>query len=247
MKNRDRVSDVLRLAVTGSGVSRYEIAKQLGVSESILSRFVAGRHGLTLANVDLLAELLGLKMVHTVSRVKRKLDAHEQDDIPADEPQEMATVRKKLAATIARWHKAAAKVAREAHEQDFESRRGAYRLTGRTPGLCLYDNNPWPDVSWPTLEKPESGTRALQFNELMAWCEEQGIKALANAAYPPPGPGEDQPGYTRALLLDVDEKRDNDVVRAWQAIIGRTMARKTEGPPSAVRFRPSPGRGRTTH
>src|SRR5262249_1866941 len=55
--------------VGASGLSRYRIAKQLGVSESLLSRFMAGRwlgHDPT----DALADLLGLNV--TTEKHRRK-------------------------------------------------------------------------------------------------------------------------------------------------------------------------------
>ena len=54
-----KFSDQLRRAVDASGLSRYRIAKLLGVSESLLSRFMAGRW-LGQQTLDSLAELLDL-------------------------------------------------------------------------------------------------------------------------------------------------------------------------------------------
>ena len=54
-----RFSDQLRRAVDASGRSRYRIAKLLGVSESLLSRFMAGRW-LGQQTLDALAALLDL-------------------------------------------------------------------------------------------------------------------------------------------------------------------------------------------
>ena len=60
MKRRVRLSEQVRRAVDASGLSRYRIAKEIGVSESTMSRFMAGKGGLSLANLDALADLLGL-------------------------------------------------------------------------------------------------------------------------------------------------------------------------------------------
>ena len=46
-----------------SGMSRYAIAKALGIAESTMSRFVNGKGGLSMEYVDKLAELLGLHIV----------------------------------------------------------------------------------------------------------------------------------------------------------------------------------------
>jgi transcriptional regulator with XRE-family HTH domain len=57
---RTKLSDQVRRAVDASGLSRYRISKELGVAESTMSRFMSGQGGLSLANLDALADLLGL-------------------------------------------------------------------------------------------------------------------------------------------------------------------------------------------
>ena len=52
-----------------SGMSRYAIAKALGVAESTMSRFVNGKGGLSMEYLDRLGELLGL---HVVVRPTKK-------------------------------------------------------------------------------------------------------------------------------------------------------------------------------
>ena len=58
-----KFSDQLRQAVKGCGLTRYRIAKQIGVSESLLSRFMSGESGLSFAVLDRLAALIGLGVV----------------------------------------------------------------------------------------------------------------------------------------------------------------------------------------
>jgi transcriptional regulator with XRE-family HTH domain len=60
---RVKLSDQVRRAVDASGLSRYRISKELGVAESTMSRFMSGQGGLSLANLDALADLLGLDIV----------------------------------------------------------------------------------------------------------------------------------------------------------------------------------------
>ena len=60
MGERVSFSDEIREAVDASGMTRYRIAKELGIAESTMSRFMNRKGGLTLALVDRLAELLGL-------------------------------------------------------------------------------------------------------------------------------------------------------------------------------------------
>lgn len=63
MKPRaNRVSDQLRQAVETAPISRYELAKRTGLDEGLLSRFVHGKTGLSMASIDLIAECLGLEL-----------------------------------------------------------------------------------------------------------------------------------------------------------------------------------------
>ena len=57
------LSEQLRRAIDDSGMSRYAICKAVGLPESNMSRFMAGRSGLSLATVDRISELLGLTLV----------------------------------------------------------------------------------------------------------------------------------------------------------------------------------------
>jgi plasmid maintenance system antidote protein VapI len=59
-KKRLRFSGELRRAVDDCGLSRYRIAKELGIAESTLSRFMSGERGLTMKCLDRLAALLDL-------------------------------------------------------------------------------------------------------------------------------------------------------------------------------------------
>lgn len=61
-KRRETVSEVVRRAIEESGVSRYELAKRSGVSQSVLSRFVAGDRSINLETLDRLAEVLGIEI-----------------------------------------------------------------------------------------------------------------------------------------------------------------------------------------
>ena len=63
MAKARKFSDQLRQAVKGCGLSRYRIAKEIGVSESLLSRFMSSESGLSFAVLDRLAELIGMGVV----------------------------------------------------------------------------------------------------------------------------------------------------------------------------------------
>jgi plasmid maintenance system antidote protein VapI len=64
-----KLSDEIRDAVNASAMSRYAIAKALGIAESTMSRFMNGKGGLSMEYIDRLAALLGLHIV-----AKRKGD-----------------------------------------------------------------------------------------------------------------------------------------------------------------------------
>jgi transcriptional regulator with XRE-family HTH domain len=69
-KRRVKLGDQIRRAVDAGGLSRYRIAKEIGVAESTMSRFMAGKGGLSLANLDLLADLLSLDIAAPGRRKK---------------------------------------------------------------------------------------------------------------------------------------------------------------------------------
>jgi len=60
-----RVSDQLREIIERSGLSRYEIARRTGIHQSQLCRFASGERGLSMAGLDALGKLLGLKVTAT--------------------------------------------------------------------------------------------------------------------------------------------------------------------------------------
>ena len=62
-----RFSDQIRQAVDASGMTRYAICKALGIDQATMSRFMAGR-GMELANLDRLADLLGLTVKRPAKR-----------------------------------------------------------------------------------------------------------------------------------------------------------------------------------
>lgn len=65
------VTDQLRRAVEGCGQSRYAISKATGVPASVLSRFVAGGHGLRSGNIDRLCAYLGLVLTPKASKARK--------------------------------------------------------------------------------------------------------------------------------------------------------------------------------
>jgi transcriptional regulator with XRE-family HTH domain len=55
-----RFSDQIRDAVNDSGLSRYRICQEIGLPQSAMSRFMNGKGGIAMENLDRLAELLGI-------------------------------------------------------------------------------------------------------------------------------------------------------------------------------------------
>ena len=69
MAERKSLSAEIRATVDASGLTRYRIAKELGIAESTMSRFMSGKGGLSMDYLDRLADLLGLHI-----RVEPKAD-----------------------------------------------------------------------------------------------------------------------------------------------------------------------------
>lgn len=59
-KRKDKMSDRMRAAIEECGASRYQIAKETGISQSSLSRFVASGRGLSVEALDKLFAYLDL-------------------------------------------------------------------------------------------------------------------------------------------------------------------------------------------
>jgi len=62
-RKRLTLNDKVRRAVDASGMSRYAICKASGVKQAAMSRFMAGKRGITLTTLDALADVLGLDLV----------------------------------------------------------------------------------------------------------------------------------------------------------------------------------------
>jgi transcriptional regulator with XRE-family HTH domain len=62
-KSPRTITEVLRAAIEQSGLTRYRIAKETGIPESNLRRFVRGEMSVRLDKADRLAAYLGLRLV----------------------------------------------------------------------------------------------------------------------------------------------------------------------------------------
>lgn len=63
-----KLSDQLRDAIEAADVSRYRLAKETGVSETSLSRFVAGERGISVDAMDAIGQYLGLSITRPKKR-----------------------------------------------------------------------------------------------------------------------------------------------------------------------------------
>jgi transcriptional regulator with XRE-family HTH domain len=59
-KRTNQLTDQLRQAIDASGLTRYRIAKESGISESTLAQFYNGHRGLSMEALDALGDCLQL-------------------------------------------------------------------------------------------------------------------------------------------------------------------------------------------
>jgi transcriptional regulator with XRE-family HTH domain len=64
------VSKQLREAILAAPITRYRIAKDTGITQGALSRFVRGERGLDLTSIDKLATYLDLTLVTRPTKSK---------------------------------------------------------------------------------------------------------------------------------------------------------------------------------
>jgi transcriptional regulator with XRE-family HTH domain len=61
-KRTNLLTDQLRQAIDDSGLTRYRIARESGISESALAQFYNGHRGLSMESLNALGEFLQLKI-----------------------------------------------------------------------------------------------------------------------------------------------------------------------------------------
>ena len=62
-KRTNLLTDQLRQAIDDSGLTRYRIAKETGISETALAQFYNGHRGLSMEAMNALGEFLQLKII----------------------------------------------------------------------------------------------------------------------------------------------------------------------------------------
>jgi transcriptional regulator with XRE-family HTH domain len=68
---RQTFTEQLRAAIAKSGMSQGEVARRLGVTPGLVSRFVRGEQWIGRENLDALADLLGLRVEQRAKRKRR--------------------------------------------------------------------------------------------------------------------------------------------------------------------------------
>lgn len=72
MINMARILDAICKAIEASDKTQYRIAKDLGISQSQLSRLMTGERGLSIDTMERLADYLGLEIMIRPKRKQRK-------------------------------------------------------------------------------------------------------------------------------------------------------------------------------
>ena len=62
MARKKKLSDQLRDAIDASELTRYRICMETDIDQASMSRFMAGKMGMTLERLDHLADLLDLRI-----------------------------------------------------------------------------------------------------------------------------------------------------------------------------------------
>jgi hypothetical protein len=68
----DILSDSMRLSITKSGYTLYALGNLTGIDQTALGRFVRRERGMTIANLDKLAAVLGWKLVVNPATLKKE-------------------------------------------------------------------------------------------------------------------------------------------------------------------------------
>jgi len=64
----NQLANRIRAAMLASGLTRYQLSQQTGVSQAVLGRFASGKRDLTLSTASRLVPALGLRLETTTKR-----------------------------------------------------------------------------------------------------------------------------------------------------------------------------------
>ncbi len=211
----NRLADEVRRAIRNSGATLSEIAAEAGIVESILSKFMAKKGGLTLTTLQALAGPLRLRLGASGRGLRRSgskesparwvIDytncelAHVPDLDRLLEPEQLAKL-------MAAWIGA----------MNGDSRRGIVELAARPDQLrdlkyCVYGNDPRPSPQLLEYERAKLSARLTQM----------GFKVLGFACHQPKGPGG---CATYAMLVEAPGNATKKVMTcAWEAACMSSM------------------------
>ncbi len=65
-------SNQIRKLIDNSNETRYRLAIETGIDQAVLSRFMAGKSGLSMTSLDALAEFLGWEIKVRPKKISRK-------------------------------------------------------------------------------------------------------------------------------------------------------------------------------
>jgi transcriptional regulator with XRE-family HTH domain len=68
-------SDQLRTAIRNAELSVYAICQATGLDKAVMSRFLNGKSGLSVASIDRICHVLGLRLVSGKEASKRRKNA----------------------------------------------------------------------------------------------------------------------------------------------------------------------------
>jgi transcriptional regulator with XRE-family HTH domain len=69
-----QVLDTIRRAIEVGGKSRYKLWQETGIDQAQLSRLMAGKEGVSVENLERLAEALGLEIVIRPNKARRETE-----------------------------------------------------------------------------------------------------------------------------------------------------------------------------
>jgi transcriptional regulator with XRE-family HTH domain len=72
LSNVSRILDELRKAIAAGDKTRYRLWKETGIDQAQLSRLMSGQEGLSYANLEKLADALGLEIIIRPAKRKAK-------------------------------------------------------------------------------------------------------------------------------------------------------------------------------
>jgi hypothetical protein len=183
---------------------------------------MSGKQSMSLSTLDKIAEALGLQIIVGVSGVltERIIDYQQsngqrpilQKSRKRGRPKkEKLKMQKLKRLTRFEWGWLAANAAKEAHEENFSSRRGVYVVQGA--GIVYYDNNPF---NLPR-EKDLREELIAQFREFL---RRSNLKEKSSAYWPVSGESKD---YTFAMVIQAEEFMLNAIRVAFQSIVSSFM------------------------